>query len=594
MRGSRVLVSVAMAVGVAQAAPYQPTSPFFLRPDTGRVLLKQTADFWKPYRDDASGGYNAVVSASGSGSGSIKFFSPQSRLAYVFTRAFMVTGDTTYLNHAEHALKFLYAHAWDTSGIGGWFYEADKDGRNPYPATTRWSYMQHYALLGPTVFWEAHGGQKFPRNPSAISHWDWIRKGSDWMESKLWDATPGREGYYTNWYPTGGVGKGFTGTVDGITTHGEALALITREPSFRSRFLSLGDAMADHLAPAMDSAKVKLGMPEDFTTEWRLDTLSSYAMVGHIVKTVWCLDRVYMYHQDPRYLRAAERIFRRVWLNGFVDTTGGGIYSDYSWKATTLPTTQKNYWMLEQGFNAGITLGHLASDPLVRERALRMAEGSVDFFYKNLYQKNGGAIMATTATGTAVSTALGDEWDAGYHASEFSWLVYLFGHLLHQRDSVSLFYRLAPSPIAQDIPLSPMSLPGDSLAILWVQKDGAPFDRIDQAGRILHLDPDEGGIFRVTFGWRTPEMSSVQHGRSAGTWSARWDAATKTLRVESPVEHVLNVRMLDVRGRTTVDLGARRFAAGESSIAWPGQSRPGLRWILLEAGGVRQLVPVGL
>lgn len=583
-----------MALGVANAAPYQPTSPFFLRPDTGRILLKQTADFWKSYRDDASGGYNAVVSASGSGSGAIKFFSPQSRLAYVFTRAFMVTGDTTYLNHAEHALKFLYAHAWDTSGIGGWFYEADKDGRNPYPATTRWSYMQHYALLGPTVFWEAHGGQKFPRSPGAISHWDWIRKGSDWMESKLWDSTPGREGYFSYLYPTGGVGKGFTGTVDGVTTHGEALALITREPSFRSRFLSLGDAMADHLAPAMDSAKVKLGMPEEFTTEWRLDTLSSYAMVGHIVKTVWCLDRVYMYHQDPRYLRAAERIFRRVWLNGFVDTTSGGIYSDYSWKATTLPTTQKNYWMLEQGFNAGITLGHLTSDPLVRERALRMAEGSVDFFYKNLYQKNGGAIMATTATGTAVSTALGDEWDAGYHASEFSWLVYLYGHLLHQRDSVSLFYRLAPSPIAQDIPLSPMSLPGDSLAILSVQKNGLPFDRIDQAGRILHLDPDEGGIFRVTFGWRTPEMASVRRLGSARNWDVSWDPGTRRIHLDLSRTMDLRVKVVDAKGTLQADLGWRNFPSGASSFELPEASSRGLRVVVLQQGNERRVVPVGL
>ncbi|HOX52177.1 MAG TPA: hypothetical protein PKY05_11855 [Fibrobacteria bacterium] len=138
----------------ADAASMPSSSRFLANPDTGRSLLQRTADFWKGYRDDGNGGYNAVVSASGRGSGDTKYFSPQSRLAYVFTRAFMVTGDTTYLNHAEHALEFLYAHAWDPSGIGGWFYQAQSDGTFPLPDSTRWSYMQHYALLGPTVFWE--------------------------------------------------------------------------------------------------------------------------------------------------------------------------------------------------------------------------------------------------------------------------------------------------------------------------------------------------------------------------------------------------------------------------------------------------------
>ncbi|HOX52178.1 MAG TPA: hypothetical protein PKY05_11860, partial [Fibrobacteria bacterium] len=67
--------------------------------------------------------------------------------------------------------------------------------------------------------------------------------------------------------------------MDGITTHGEALALITGDSAHARRFLSLGDAMVEHLAAALDSPKVVLGMPEEFTTDWNLDTIG-YAMVG--------------------------------------------------------------------------------------------------------------------------------------------------------------------------------------------------------------------------------------------------------------------------------------------------------------------------
>ncbi|HOX52226.1 MAG TPA: hypothetical protein PKY05_12115, partial [Fibrobacteria bacterium] len=257
-------------------------------------------------------------------------------------------------------------------------------------------------------------------------------------------------------------------------------------------------------------------------------------------------------------------------------------------------TTRKNYWMLEQGFNAGITLANLTGDPLVRERALRMAEGSADFFYKYFYQKNGAAIMSTNASGTGLSTVLGDEWDAGYHASEFSWLVYLYGHLLHHRDSVALFYRLAPSAESQDIRLSPMALPGDSLAILSVEKDGSSFGRFDQVGRTLHLQPGEGGIFRVVFGWRNSRMGSVGAPTSGRAWNAVWDRRARCVRLDLPSAMDLKVRVVDAKGGLRADLGMRIFPSGASTLEVPRSSSGGLRWVLLDANGERRVVPLGL
>lgn len=178
--------------------------------------------------------------------------------------------------------------------------------------------MQHYALLGPTTVFEAQGGQRFARNAQSPNHWDWITKGLEFNEKRLWDSHPGLEGYY-----------------------------------------------------------------------------------------------------------------------------------NYNYK--TAPTTNKNYWMLEQGFNAGLMLARLTSDPLRRERALRMAQGSVDFFYTYLNQKNGSAVLESDRDGVIDPdfAYVGDQWDAGYHASEFAWLVYLYGNLLNERKTVSLYYKLAASSWGQ-------------------------------------------------------------------------------------------------------------------------------------------------
>ena len=583
----RFLATMAIGCGLAWSAGYEPTSVFFTNPDTGLSYLVRGANFWKQYRDTVNGGYNAVVSSTGVGSGTVKYFSPQSRLAYVFTRAFMVTGDTMYLNYAEHALKFLYAHSWNQVN-GGWGYLTNAAGTSTQAST--WSYMQHYALLGPTVFFEAHGAQRFARSADAINHWDWIYKGNQWMNQYMWDTTTGRVGYYQYAGVSGpATGKGFTATVDGVTTHGESLALSTQDAEFRDRFLALAQDMLI-LAGSIDNPAVKQGMPEEFDESWVPDGSNPYSMVGHIVKTVWCLDRAYLFRQDSAYLQAAQRVFNRLWANGYVDTVNGGVYYDYTWSSTMAPTTTKNYWMLEQGFNAGITLAFLTQDSSIRERALRMAEGSANFFFSHFITPEGAALMATTQTGTPSNPALGDEWDAGYHASEFSWLVYLYGHLLHKREPVTLYYRLAPKATTQDIKLSPMSLPGDSLAILSAQKDGAAFTNVDQLARTLHLAANEGGIFKVTFGWRTAAMTATRTERSASGFDAHVKGLA--LQLSFPAAMQVRVRIVDAHGAIQAVVADRTLPQGVTSLELPRAGAAGIRWVSVESAGNSLVLPV--
>jgi len=604
----RIIGVVALSVLCAHA-DFTPTSRFFLNPDTGVGLIKKGADFWRNYKDATNGGFNHYyVNTDGTRPSGLsydyKYFSPQSRLGYVFARAFMVTGDTTYLDDADHALQFLYKYGWDVSpDTGGWFYRAKLDGSgvtglSSYGSSSRWSYMQHYALLGPTTVFEAQGGQRFARNAKSPNHWDWITKGLEFNEQKLWDSRPGLEGYYNYYYPTTGAktGKGFTPTVDAITTHADNLSLITGESKFLDRLTQHGNAMVEHMVGSMDSTKtytypslvtlpaVAMGMPEEFGADWQLG--STYAMVGHTIKTVWCLGRVYMQSPQAKYVTAAERVFDSAWVQGLVDTVRGGVYYDYSYNYKTAPTTRKNYWMLEQGFNAGVMLARLTSDPLRRERALRMAQGSVDFFYTYLNQANGSAVLESNRDGVfdPAYAFVGDEWDAGYHASEFAWLVYLYGNLLNDRKTVSLYYKLAASSQAQQIRLSPLRLPGDSLAIYSVQKNGQPFSNFVPNSRTLKLAAGEAGVFRVTYGYRnaaTDAASSVVAAPLARGVQLQWDSRAQALRLEVATSEHLRIQTVNSQGQ--VELWANQeFDAGTHTVRAP---RPvtGMRWLLVRS-----------
>ncbi len=56
-----------------------------------------------------------------------KYVVTESRDAYGFVRAFMLTGKEQYLTMARQALDFMYQHHWDTTH-GGWMTMVDRAG----------------------------------------------------------------------------------------------------------------------------------------------------------------------------------------------------------------------------------------------------------------------------------------------------------------------------------------------------------------------------------------------------------------------------------------------------------------------------------
>jgi mannose/cellobiose epimerase-like protein (N-acyl-D-glucosamine 2-epimerase family) len=87
-------------------AQYTPTSPYLQDPELAIGYSDSCANFWLQTWDNSVGGFYTNIDRYGnliSGWGTNKNMLTQSRNAYGLVRAYMLTGDTTYLNSARIA-----------------------------------------------------------------------------------------------------------------------------------------------------------------------------------------------------------------------------------------------------------------------------------------------------------------------------------------------------------------------------------------------------------------------------------------------------------------------------------------------------------
>jgi len=376
--------------------------------------------------------------------------------------------------------------------------------------------------------------------------------------------------------------------VDAITTHADLASLLSGDPADLERFTLLGDAMSDRMVAAMDSTGVLVGFPEEYLANWHIYTAMPSAMVGHMVKTSWCLGRVWLQNPKPKYLTAMAKVLEDMWASGAVDTVMGGTSSSFAWNQhPPVARSEKSYWMTEQAINAGLMNWYLQSDPLLRDRSLRMADRSADFFSKHFVHSDGGTIMSTDWNGVPVDGNLGDEWDAGYHSAEVGWQTYLYGNLFLKGQPISLYYRLAPSREAQEIKLNPIRLKDDGLAILSVQKDGAAYVDFSSADRTLRLPAGVGGIFKVVFG-RAASVALSPHA-SSPSLDLHWDLATCNLTFHLPQAGQVRIRLLSLDGRLLQTWYDGKLDAGARSLVVPaGHIAQGLHFLTLEGEGIHQ------
>lgn len=481
---------------------YSVTSPYLQDPNKAIGYVDSCAKFWLPTWDQSKGGFYTNIDRFGnliSNWGTNKNMLTQSRNVYGLTRAFMLTGDTLYLHYAEKALDWMYKKAWDTV-YGGWYQELNINGGTVNRTAEKTAFYQHYALLGIVAYYEA------TRDTTA---WNWLRKGYEHLETKFWDVRTSYKGFFDKTAYTGlnPANKSFNATVDAITTHLLYLYLMTGEEIYRTRLSEIAENIQQYFVGALPSQAI--GFVEKFNSDWQWNNNETLTIMGHVLKTGWCLVRLYKtLGPNDSWLASSQLLVNSVLQKGY-DNMLGGPYKDFNritgvMQMWGLPDTAKAWWQMEQAIVAGLML----YDQTKEIKYLRMADETTNFYMKYFVDHTFGEVYAdrTRYGGFAWNEAKGNRGKAGYHSTETGYYIYLYGNLLLKNQPVKLHYRILPADSSRTLKMTPMAIENNRLIISEVKKDDAPYLSYNPSERTISLPAGEGGDFEVTY---MPVITSI-------------------------------------------------------------------------------------
>lgn len=470
---------------------YIPTSPYLQNPTLAIGYTDSCAQFWLQTYDYAFGGFFTRIDKFGNTIGTNKHMLTQSRNIYGMVRAYMLTGDTTYINLAGEALNWMYAHAWDSTN-SGWFQELDISGNPINPTADKTAFFQHYALLSIAAYYEATG------DTVALN---WLMKGYQHLENIYWDTRPAYLGYYdkASFNNQNTWDKSFNATVDAITTHLLYLYLMNEDLAYRSRLEELATEIISHMIASMPQQTI--GFVERYDSDWNWNNNETMTIMGHVLKAGWCLARIHQLFPDTAYVNNAEVLITHVWDNGY-DHEYWGPYKDFN-RVTGemlmwgLPDTAKAWWQMEQAITAGLQMYDITKESWY----LQMADETIKFYMNYFVDHVYGEVYAdrTRYGGFAWNEEKGSDWKAGYHSIETGYYTYLYGSLFYTYEPITLHYYYEPLDFNREFLLTPLAIKDSNLIISQVLKDGQAYANFDPYDRILTLPSGESGHFEVKY-----------------------------------------------------------------------------------------------
>lgn len=551
-------------------------SPYLTNPDKVYGYVDSCAAFWLNAYDPVHGGFYTNIDRSGNvitSWGTNKKTLSQTRDAYGFIRAFQLLGDTLYLNKAREALNFMYQHAWDNQ-YGGWYNDMDESGNPINPFGNKSAFDQHYALLGIAAMVEA--------TQDSID-WQWLLNGYGNNESKLWDGRALYFGYfdYGNYSWSNVTRKSFNATVDAITTHLMSLYLLTNDSIYKTRLLEVADNILNHLVASMDSQAI--GFVEEYDSDWNWDNNETMTIMGHVLKSAWCLGRIYQIKPDTVFTWGATKLIDDVWQNGY-DHEYGGPYKDYDRMTGEMlmwgnPDTAKAWWQMEQAVTSGLQMYYITGDSLY----LQMADETLDFFMKYFVDHTYGEVYENRERSGPLTWGdhKGSESKAGYHSIELGYYVYLYGKLFVNNEPATLHYYFKPKNQNRNILLNPLALPENHLRIKNVWLDGVLYSDYDPDNRILNLPAGTGGYFQVEYELATnPTIVQTNQDRLPESFKLFQNYPnpfnpTSAIRYQLKVSSKVELSVYNLLGQQIRELVNSSQPAGSYQVEWDGRDEAG-------------------
>ncbi len=563
---------------------YTPTSPYLQNPDLAIGYTDSCAHFWLQTWDEQLGGFFTNIDKFGNvitNWGTNKNMLTQSRNAYGMARAYMLTGDTTFLGYARKSLNWMYTHAWDTT-YGGWFQDIDINGNSTNSFGDKTAFYQHYAMLGIAAYYEA------TRDTAA---WNWLIKSYQHLENYFWDSRASYHGYFdnTSYNNQNAQNKSFNATVDAITTHLLYLYLMTKEEIYKNRLLEIAEEIKLHLVTSLHQQAI--GFVEEFDSDWNWNNGQTMTIMGHVLKAGWCLARIYQLFPDTSYVSAAELLINNVWQRGY-DHVYGGPYKDFDritgqmllWG---LQDSAKAWWQMEQAIVAGLQMYNLKGE----SSYLQMADETISFFMNYFVDHQNGEIYAdrTRRGGIAWNEAKGNSSKAGYHSTETGYYTYLYGNLFYTHQPVVLHYSFDPLSYNREILLTPIAIKDSHLVISEVKLAQQTYSNYNPTSRVLQLPSGIGGHFEITYQpvitrIALDEIEIVGEFILFQNYPNPFNPSTK-ISCQSPVSGRQVLKVFDILGNEVATLVDEEKSAGTYEVTWDAAKLPsGVYFYRLQAG----------
>jgi mannose/cellobiose epimerase-like protein (N-acyl-D-glucosamine 2-epimerase family) len=534
--------------------PAHSQTGYLANPPAMAQFVDSCADFWYSAWDDAQGGFYTNVNRDGSplfAWGRNKNMISQSRNAYGLVRAYQMTGNIDHLNLARAALDFMWNSAWDATN-NGWYNEINENGNVVNSNETKSAFYQHYAILGLLAYWEV--------TRDSVT-WERIEASLQSNENNLWHDSAQLYGYYdyadAQW--SNPTAKSFNATVDAITTHLLQLYLLTDDTQYLDRLNALKNNIKDYLFASMPEQSI--GFAEKYQTNWTINEAESMTIMGHVLKTSWCVGRIHQLQPNPEDLQMAEDLFANVVDLGY-DHHYGGPYKDYNRQTGQMlmwgnPDTAKAWWQMEQAITGGLMLYDITGD----DNYLEIADESLAFFMNHFVDPVYGEVYENRTRDGRETWGLhkGTGGKAGYHSIELGYYVYLYGQLYVHDETATLKYNIQAHSEDRWINVQPIPWSNPHFRLQNVQHETIDFVEFDPYAMAFHVPAGLDGEFEVTFTGQNPttiasdDLSLPQRASLGQNYPNPFNPQTRLeVTIKQPV--VVSLKVFDSSGRLVATL----------------------------------------
>ncbi len=284
-------------------------------------LTDHIIPFWKGLRDDEYGGYYGYLSYDlVLDKKAVKGCILNSRILWFFSNAYMLLGDESLLNEAEHAYDFMKKFCLDREN-GGIFWSLNYDG-TVYDSTKH-TYNQAFAIYALSSYYDASGDEEALKEAKALQQI---------IEKKCTDEVGYLEAFKIDFTPESNEKLSENGVMAEKTMNTLLHVLEAYTELYRVQEKSDKDQEAalytkERLKAMLDIIEKKIYNPKLKRQEVFFDkyynSLIDLHSFGHDIETSWLVDRTLEIIKDEAYTERLQpvtvslirRIYERAYIN---------------------------------------------------------------------------------------------------------------------------------------------------------------------------------------------------------------------------------------------------------------------------------------